>query len=839
MLFCQQTITKAQSHSRPFGSYYNLEKYWFYRYRLINDFMKIGPNCGESMPFGERKASYWGASVKDSTLYTGGEVPIHLGNYIAALASEHRLLFKNGLNTNRTDYEMDLAINAFERMDKNAEAYTFDFISTKSYSNSCQPQNAWSNKLNGYFIRDDVPYQSFVVDNYKHLNRPGSLFKLKKDKYPESALDRYERIKIGTTDPWPPTYAVCVPHEESQDGVVSLALGFSLANRLLGGTSSYLGLKASENLNRMIKHIAYYKPSIHFPDWRIYNPVRLECVYGDVGDRNCASGGGVFSPTAYGAAESNQKWGIFTSGLLAHAASNHWIWQLQQYNVNHADYNFWGTYAALANNWYLLPIGSLIPSWVGGILPPGAVNITWQRMKQFSIKFHEGMPHLPYLYRVMNPGRGANFMFEQTAIKLDMAPPCGIHNYYGDYSNRISWETGGFVHNNGPKGEYSWHWSGSSLIASYYSRDGWRRTESGWVWPWTDGDFDGDGPKDQYVDYNGIDYMVLFNLFSLQDADYIKKMFNSYYRENFDMNFPNSAGLGTASKRLKLNFLEYVSAINKINSDGYFTIRCAKAIDLKPGFEAKVGSKFLAYIEDYHIDCGSKGNETSPPRPSEEYHYAEVNERTELFEYPSMQPNGLIDTSYFLNYPPDGVDFIPDSSSIESQDDTITITCEMAMAYFDSLVATVYASGDPDQIAYIDSLIPYVTFPECDSAAAPSYMGASGGGGANGNNQQNAAGSAYANRLMAKLLDKQKDGTDFNIFPNPNNGNFTVAFANVGEYDIRLYNSLGMVVFQTHVYNRRSEIVHINDLANGVYTAEVVNSTGNPNKKIRKIVIAR
>lgn len=30
--------------------YRNLEKYWWYRYRLVNDFMKIGMACGESIP---------------------------------------------------------------------------------------------------------------------------------------------------------------------------------------------------------------------------------------------------------------------------------------------------------------------------------------------------------------------------------------------------------------------------------------------------------------------------------------------------------------------------------------------------------------------------------------------------------------------------------------------------------------------------------------------------------------------------------------------------------------------------------------------------------------------
>ena len=35
--------------------YRNLEKYWWYRYWLVNDFMKVGPNCGESIPADYRK----------------------------------------------------------------------------------------------------------------------------------------------------------------------------------------------------------------------------------------------------------------------------------------------------------------------------------------------------------------------------------------------------------------------------------------------------------------------------------------------------------------------------------------------------------------------------------------------------------------------------------------------------------------------------------------------------------------------------------------------------------------------------------------------------------------
>ena len=34
----------------------NLEKYWHYRYRLVNYFLQVGPNAGESLPIVNNKA---------------------------------------------------------------------------------------------------------------------------------------------------------------------------------------------------------------------------------------------------------------------------------------------------------------------------------------------------------------------------------------------------------------------------------------------------------------------------------------------------------------------------------------------------------------------------------------------------------------------------------------------------------------------------------------------------------------------------------------------------------------------------------------------------------------
>jgi hypothetical protein len=825
-----QWAVHAQTAARYNGNYYNLEKYWFYRYRLINDFMKIGPNCGESLPFAERKANYWN-TVFDSSLYTGGEVPIHLGDYIGALATEHRLLANNLLSTTRTDYELGLALNAFERMDRNAEQYTLQFYNYNFYDTlNCALADQ---SLNGYFIRDDVPYTRFIPQNWNHFNRPGSLTKLKTNARTSSALGRYDELILPPSDPnyWyrPGWKNICVPHEESKDGTINLSMGFALTSKLLG-VSNPLGFKAAENLHRMIEYIdlgskPFGSGGFGHKPWTIVNPISDRCVFGDEWDNNPCDGGGWYLECVYGAAESSQKWGFpSSSALLTDASPFKPLWHLSQWYTAHTDYNFWGNYGALANNWYLLPLGTAIP-WIGGLLPSGAVNMTWTRMKQFATAQNDGQPHLPYLYRVMYPGKGTIFMPIETQIKLDVAPPCGPHNYYGNFSNGRDY-SGSSVGTYLLNGDYAWHWSGPNLIHSYYSKE--KFHAPGIVLPIN---------KNEHADYNGIDYMLLFNLYSLQDF-YLLWMFNSYYKENFSLNFPDKVGTpqetGSYYRQLKLNFLEYVSAINKVESNGYFTMRCAKAIDLKPGFEAKSGSRFLAYIADYSIDCGDKESN----RPSEEYHYAEINQKPGwVFQPQGILPQSQNDTSYYLDFPPDGVAYIPDSSALIGTEDD-TVSCEVALANFDSLVAYIYASGDPEQIAYIDSLIPYVSFPECDSTAAASSMAPSGTG-MDGSYTQAVGRGSYAAHLVSKLLDKEKDGTDFNVFPNPNNGHFTFAFGAVGEYDIKIYNPVGVLIFQTHVYSRRSEVVHIDGLPNGVYTAEVVNSKGAPNKKIRKIVITQ
>lgn len=110
--------THAQTFIGDQDDHEVLQKYWYYRWRLKNDFMVMGDQPGESLPFSERNFYEEGSiGVGDATQL--------LGFYISTLTTEHNLLAE----TNRiydlpaTRTELYYAYKAYERLDLAAEPY--------------------------------------------------------------------------------------------------------------------------------------------------------------------------------------------------------------------------------------------------------------------------------------------------------------------------------------------------------------------------------------------------------------------------------------------------------------------------------------------------------------------------------------------------------------------------------------------------------------------------------------------------------------------------------------------------------------------------------------------
>ncbi|MBK9286052.1 MAG: hypothetical protein IPM51_17285 [Sphingobacteriaceae bacterium] len=162
-LFCLLTILNITSCFYAQLSETELhKKYWYYKTRLNNDFLKVGLDTGESIPFGQRgfnETSFDGYTNK----LKAGDATAQLGCYIAVLATEYRLLKNSGQDVSKIKHEIFCALNSINRLDYYAEKII----------DSCQhadnPHSSPAPNLNGFFVRDDVP-ANFAKKNYQHLN---------------------------------------------------------------------------------------------------------------------------------------------------------------------------------------------------------------------------------------------------------------------------------------------------------------------------------------------------------------------------------------------------------------------------------------------------------------------------------------------------------------------------------------------------------------------------------------------------------------------------------------------------------------------------------------------
>jgi len=135
------------------NSDFNGERYWYYKTRFNNDFIKVGctpgsAGRGESLPFQQRNLD-----TRGSVKFEIGDETSTMGVYLGVLATEYHLLSLSGQNTDKICYELFCALNALNRLDYETEGDAFNH----------------TNSLNGFMIKDDL-YKQFVADNYAHFN---------------------------------------------------------------------------------------------------------------------------------------------------------------------------------------------------------------------------------------------------------------------------------------------------------------------------------------------------------------------------------------------------------------------------------------------------------------------------------------------------------------------------------------------------------------------------------------------------------------------------------------------------------------------------------------------
>ncbi len=150
------TISFGQSTSPNMQGWH--AKYWFYRWRLRNDFMVMGEGDGQSL-VADTRNKYRGQFM------VWGDVMIMHGYYLTMLALEHKILQDKGRweDLKNNERELYYAIKAFERVDYNSETF-YSAVSGNNDDVFRAGDEALPPDVNGYFFRDDVPPRFLNTD---------------------------------------------------------------------------------------------------------------------------------------------------------------------------------------------------------------------------------------------------------------------------------------------------------------------------------------------------------------------------------------------------------------------------------------------------------------------------------------------------------------------------------------------------------------------------------------------------------------------------------------------------------------------------------------------------
>lgn len=142
-------------------------RYWYYRTRFINDFVKLGSAQGDGICFPQR--NYNNGQLSSQAKVGPDQIDI-TNQYLSALALEYKLLSRNHQSTTETVKEIYYLLRALNRLDARADCF---------WTGNAPPTDDMSAydetlDLNGFMLREDMPRNyidsSAHSGNYKHFN---------------------------------------------------------------------------------------------------------------------------------------------------------------------------------------------------------------------------------------------------------------------------------------------------------------------------------------------------------------------------------------------------------------------------------------------------------------------------------------------------------------------------------------------------------------------------------------------------------------------------------------------------------------------------------------------
>jgi hypothetical protein len=637
----------------------NHRKYWYYRSRLTNDFMKIGPNQGESLPFSQRnKYGDFYKDTKSPYMQAGTDVVSQLGPYICVLVTEYKLLKDNGQPTDSTLREIYYALEAFNRLDYNAEdIYGY-------------PKN-----LNGFFIRTDI-YKSFIVNNKSHFNYDEIINPLSINTAggfcSESHIEDlvyYEKDSLGQ-----PKYSSEEPYcrweddkndpikrgklAMSLDQCVNMFSAFALINKYFVSGEKYIVngnaqpfLDGETQIRDEARHIANRIISAlqGGGDWRILLPGGNHV---DEIEANDDRGGNVW-PLSFAFSEANckiqngnttnQSNQICVNGFTGNNAANFlqtslgWqAWKLETATnaaaaivaVNPDNLPKFAGLEAACNCIYSCSLTQVLIGYIQNVV---SYLIGWIQ------HFVYGTPIPQYTFTNILNNETINKIQYFTQYDLEWASLLRNELHGGGNLDDNVFSYSIFLHEapcDGPR---------------YYPND--QKNPFNSRWRTVDNIDHPDGSDSNPAEFNGLDYMLYHNLYYLHNG-YGNNLspVDLRYRE-VTTTFPNvsNVGIGSNASPLYLPSFEFINARNIINAvsstnssdpnNGNVTYRAGKLVHLEPGFNANAGSYFHGYIQKFGCVTGNDVGRLASNDSIKNNNYSSIEWYTEPTAYINYPPN--------------------------------------------------------------------------------------------------------------------------------------------------------------------------------------------------------
>lgn len=603
------------------GPWQNQKKYWFYKARLNNDFVKVGLNAGESFIVGQRSNTAVNLTDIGKDKMSWGDGTATLGHYLALLATEYYLLQQNGQDLTRVKRELYCALNAVNRVDYKAELLY-----------------GGTEDLNGFFCKDDVP-ANFVKNNYNHFNYyntwnglsliPGTdkPYSIGTDRGFSSILqhgvftmdsDWKNASNEGTS-----THKA----EESQDHLYNLLFGLAFVTKFVNGnakdyfpydspTTKSFALEASRITERLVNHIKstnwYIKNGAHGNNVDDGYNAQL-FAYAIAEASSFIKGHGETSafsltdplhpPITF---EPDHNW-FSKNKILAFAPWNalagtvvvppstkakidNALFYANLSAVCNCVYNqqdaAWTSYVqeTIQSNPVLNWLGFII-SWVTAIIttiitvfnPGGYVNATAAVMQTPS--FYYNIDHAPLARKVLHPGNGIylenpDYSYEYL---LNTASCAGAYNLGGGQWGHEQWS--------------------SDNRCDHPDRTG--KTPDAWG-----------------GEFNGVDYMLYYNLWKIREFQ--KDGTNS----TIDMDsvivntggvpllsfMPTGVSIATPTGETRIDAFEYISMENtKILAGEKVNIRAGKSIHIGPGVSI-ISPSTVHFDYPHPFTCGTSSS---------------------------------------------------------------------------------------------------------------------------------------------------------------------------------------------------------------------------------------